>query len=458
MAAPVTPAYRAVTKFVLLAVAAWIGWKAITVGLATAYQVDDAALAAKLDPGNAAAALVLARQAADQEPDLRARAREVVLGVLAKRPADGRLFRALAWLDPDDPALTGRRWRVAAQLRPADVEALAWLADDAIARGDYAAGLEHCDALLRVSPGQAGNLFPILAQWLQTDARAGELARTLERRPPWRRSFAEYVGRKGSEKSLYYLVYIAMKLRHGSAPMDASEVRDLVNRLVHGGDFERAYLLWRSAMPPLQTQASMLHNGGLESPPGGTAFDWTLRATPGVAVAVEHGSGAHGNVLRLRFGGARVGEIGVAQTLLLPPGGYRVLGQVRSQDFSGAGSLEWRVYCLVRPSRLVVAAPLAPERDSDWSDFSLDLDVPEEGCPAQLLQLAHARTARPGNRSAVLSGSTISASKHNSLAPALRGVMAGLAIALLRSGAGTRLRFIRYKYRCGKTTRRGRAA
>ncbi len=388
MAAPVTHARGAVTKFALLAAAACIAWKVITVGLADLYRVNDAASASKLDSGDAAAALALARLAADERHDLRAQAREVVRGVLAKRPADGRLFRALAWLDPDDPALTGRRWRAAAQLRPADVEALAWLADDAIARGDFATALNHCDALLRVSPGQARNLFPILAQWLQTDARAAELARTLERRPPWRRSFAEYVGRKGPEKSLYPFVDIVMTLRHGAAPVDENEARDLVNRLVHGGDFERAYLLWRSVMPPLRASTSMLHNGALEMPQSGTAFDWTLRSTPGVVVAVEHGGVAHGNVLRLRFGGARVVEIGVAQTLLLPPGGYRVLGQVRSQDFRSTGGLEWRVYCLTKPSRLIAAVPVARERERDWSDFALDLEVPDDECPAQLLQLA----------------------------------------------------------------------
>lgn len=388
MAAPVTHAYGAVTKFVLLAAAACIAWKAIAVGLANLYLVDDAALASRLDTGNAAAAVALARRAADEGPDLRARAREVVLGVLAKRPADGRLFRALAWLDPDDPSLTRRRWHAAAQLRPVDVEALAWLADDAIARGDFAAALNHCDALLRVSPGQARNLFPVLAQWLQTEASAMELARTLERRPPWRRSFAEYMGRKGEENSLYPFAEIVQALRHGAAPVDENEARDLVNRLVHGGDFERAYLLWRSVMPPLRTSASMLHNGGLEMPASGVAFDWTLRSTAGVAVAVEHGGVAHGNVLRLRFGGARVVDIGVAQTLLLPPGGYRVLGQVHAQDLSGTGGLEWRVYCLIKPARLVAVAPVALERDHDWSDFALDLNVPDDGCPAQLLQLA----------------------------------------------------------------------
>lgn len=388
MAVPGTHAYSAVTKSALLLAAAWIAWKAITVGLADLYRADDAAFAAKLDTGNAAAALALARQAADAAPDLRAQARDVVLGALAKRPADGRLFRALARLDPDDTALTRRRWHAAALLRPADVEALAWLADDAIARGDFAEALNHCDALLRVSPAQARNLFPILAEWLQTGASTVALARTLERRPPWRRSFMEYLGRKGVESSLYTLARVVQTLRRSAAPVEPGEARDLVNRLVHDGDFERAYLLWRSVAPPLRASASMLYNGDLEMPTSGAAFDWTLRSAPGVAVAVEDGGLAHGKVLRLRFGGARVDEIGVAQTLLLPPGGYRVSGKVRSQDLISARGLEWRVHCLTRPSRLVAVAPVALERDHDWSDFSLDLDVPVNECPAQLLQLA----------------------------------------------------------------------
>jgi hypothetical protein len=385
-----------VTKCALLVAAAWIAWKAITMGLADLYRVDDAALAAKLDTGNAAAVLALAKHAADGAPELRAQARGVVLGVLATRPADGRLFRALARLDPDDTASTRRRWHAAAALRPADVEALAWLADDAIARGDLAAALDHCDAVLRVSPGQAQNLFPILAQWLQTGASTVALARTLERRPPWRRSFMEYLGRKGVESSLYPIAEVVQALRRSAAPVQPDEARDLVNRLAHDGDFERAYLLWLSVAPPLRENVGMLYNGGLEMPASGAVFDWTLRSTPGVAVAVEDGGLAHGKVLRLRFGGARVDEIGVAQTLLLPPGGYRVFGKVRSQDLSSAQSLEWRVHCLSRPSRLVAVAPVVLERDHGWSDFALDLDVPADECPAQLLQLAARARAAAG--------------------------------------------------------------
>ncbi|TDR38598.1 hypothetical protein DFR29_12099 [Tahibacter aquaticus] len=387
MTAPGTGTYKLAAKSALLAVAALIAWKAISLGLNTRYPVDYAALTANPDTDNAAVALVLARQAGDAGPDSRAQARDVVLGVLAKRPADGRLFRALAQLDKDNPELARRRWQAAALLRPADVETLAWLADDAVSRGDFSEALDHCDAVLRVSPAQARNLFPILSTWLQTGAATPALTRTLERRPPWRRSFMEYMAREGVENSLYTFSQVVQALRNSPAPADANEARPLVNRLVHDGDFERAYLLWRSVLPALQASTGMLYNGGFEMPASGAAFDWTLRSTQGVAVSVEDGGPARGNSLRLRFGGVRVAEIGVEQTLLLPPGGYRLLGEVRSQDLESAQGLEWRIYCLAKPSRMVAAVPVAVESDRDWSDFDLELDVPADGCPAQLLQL-----------------------------------------------------------------------
>jgi len=376
----------AVSKFALLALAGWVGWNALALGLGDFYLESDPAFAVKLDPGNAVAVMALARPRDDATPESKAQAREAVRHLLATRPADGRLFRLLAQLDGEDAAAALRHWQAAVQLRPADVEARAWLADDAIARGDFTAAVSHADALLRVSPEHARPLFPIFAHWLETGESTHALALTLERRPPWRRSFVDYMAREGDENSLYPFAQVVQALRNSAAPVAEDEARPVVNRLVHDGDFERAYLLWRSVLPPLQEQASMLYNGGFELPAGGAAFDWTLHSTPGAAVAVD-ADGAHAHALSLRFGGARVADIAIAQTLLLAPGSYRILGETRLEDLQSARGLEWRVYCLSDPARLIAASP-ALEGNRDWSGFDFALEVPGTDCPAQRLQLA----------------------------------------------------------------------
>lgn len=374
-------------RVALLAAAVVMAWKALALGLSDVYLDSDAALAARLCPGDAAAALAVARQAATAASAQRAQARDALLAVLATRPADGRLFRALARLEADDSVLAQRRWQAAVLLRPADVEARAWLADAAVARRDYTAALDHADALLRVAPTQARTLFPVLAQWLETGESRVALAQTLQRRPPWRRSFIDYMARDAAPSSLYALAQVLLALRRSTAPASPDEARGVINRLVQAQDFERAYLLWRALLPSLQASTGMLYNGDFELPASGSAFDWTLRSTPGATVGVEDGGAARGKVLHLRFGAARVSEIAVVQTLLLPHGGYRVLGQVRLQGLRSARGLEWRIYCLAGSARLIAAGAL-PEGSRDWSGFDFALDVPAQGCPAQRLQLA----------------------------------------------------------------------
>ncbi|MCQ4165470.1 hypothetical protein [Tahibacter harae] len=389
MVAPRPDFRRHLAKAVLLAAAAATAWKALVLGLGALYQADPGH-ATTLDQGNASAALALAKQAAAR-PDLRQRAGDAVRRALTQRPVDGRLFRALAQLDQGDATAARRRWQAAALLRPADVQARAWLADEAVAQGDFIAALEHTDALLRVAPAQTKNLFPILAQWLSSGEHTAAFAQTLEQRPPWRRSFADYLAREGTAASLYSFAQVAQRLRRGPAPLDPQEARGLVNRLVQEQDFERAYLLWRSVLPPLQESAGMLYNGGFEMPASAAAFDWTLRSTPGAGVSVEDGGTSRGKVLRLRFSGVPVTGIGVEQTLLLPRGVYRFLGQARQQDRHGT-PLEWRIYCLAGSSRLVATGPLAQD-DHDWSSFDFRLAVPAEDCSAQRLQLAAKRDA-----------------------------------------------------------------
>lgn len=394
MTVPASGVGRHLARAVLLAAAAATAWKALILGLGALYQAEQPGRAATLDPDNASAALALATQVATTGTDAHQQARDAVRHVLPQRPVDGRLFRALAQLDQADAAATQRRWQAAALLRPADVQARAWLADSAVAQGDFTAALDHADALLRVAPAQAKRLFPILAQWLESGDNTAAFAQTLERRPPWRRSFADYLAREGATASLYPFAQVVQRLRRSLAPLDPQEARGLINRLVQERDFERAYLLWRCVLPPLQESAGMLYNGGFEIPASAAAFDWTLRSSTGVAVSVEDGETSRGRILRLHFSGAPVARIGVEQTLLLPKGAYRILGQLRQRDRRGA-ALEWRIYCVAGSSHLVATGPLAGN-DHDWSGFDFRLDVPAEDCPAQRLQLAAPERAATG--------------------------------------------------------------
>ena len=376
-------------RLALIGLTALVAWKALAFALGDLLPDAGADTTVTLDPGNSVAVLALSRHAASAEAEAEAPARALhaVRSVLATRPADGRLFRVLAQLDSSDVSIAMRRWQAAIQLRPADVEARVWLADEAVSRQDYVTAMRHSDAVLRVSPQHAERLFPIFSQWLEAGTGVQALGDTLQHRPPWRRSFIDYVARTGDEKSLYPFAQVLQTLRGGPAPADQEEARPIVNRLVVNGDFELAYLLWRTVVPPVAGPASMLYNGSFALPATGAAFDWTLRSTIGAAVSVEADGPDHPDALCLRFQGGRVAEIGVGQILLLPPGTYRIAGQVRQEDMQSPRGLEWRLDCLGETPHAVGSAIL-PNGTQDWGGFAFDVTVPAQDCRAQRLQLA----------------------------------------------------------------------
>ena len=91
--------------------------------------------------------------------------------------------------------------------------------------------------------------------------------------------------------------------------------------------------------------------------------------------------------LFLEFGHSRVNFPGVFQTVILPPGAYRFKGLFKGEVIGPRG-LQWSINCIdgaaIGASQMFVgASPI-------WRDFEFGFTVPENGCRAQLIKLAHA--------------------------------------------------------------------
>ena len=94
--------------------------------------------------------------------------------------------------------------------------------------------------------------------------------------------------------------------------------------------------------------------------------------------------GSHRGRLRIEFSGARVRFANVEQLLLLPAGHYRLSGKVKAEDLHTARGLWWQLYCHSGPH---LGHTGLVSGNTDWTDFSLDFDVPQKNCSAQLLRL-----------------------------------------------------------------------
>lgn len=376
----------ALYRLLLAGLAVLAGGKALQLGLTDLGLRGDPARVLQFDPGNPQAVLRLARArapdavAADEDRSATVRA------ALARAPADGRLWRELAAVAGAGTAQGQAYLETALRLRPADVRTRAWLADNAAARGDLATAATHIDAILRVAPQHAAQLFPLLQAWLRRDDGPAAVAATFARAPAWRQGFFAAAPASPARENLLAMARLLLVLRRSATPPDLTEGLVVINRLLTLGEHERAWLLWQALQPAGERAGPQLRNGNFEREPLGGGFDWVLHrgggASASLSVVPEHDSRA----LRVRFDERPLQGAVVTQTLLLAPGRYRLSGTLRAGRTDRAAVVEWTVDCLApRAQRIAAEAPPAAAAQQ-WTGFALDFRVPND-CIAQRLQL-----------------------------------------------------------------------
>jgi hypothetical protein len=323
-----------------------------------------------------------------------AQPRAQIQAALARSPADGRLLRALAGLAGIDSEAGQTYLRQALRLRPADVQTRAWLADGALARNDIAAAAAHLDAILRVAPQRATQLFPLLQDWLRRDGGVAAVTTVFAAAPPWRRGFFASAPAAPHEASLQAMARLLLALRRSAAPANLDEGAVVIDRLLQQGEYERGWLLWLALQAPGARTGPQLSNGDFEQPGPGRGFDWVLRSGGGASATLRPAPQRDSQALRVRFDPRPLQGASVAQTLLLAPGGYRLRGEFLAGRLAQGDALEWRIDCLApRASR--VAATALPVAAAGWTPFQLEFHIPAQDCRAQRLQL---QASLPGAR------------------------------------------------------------
>jgi tetratricopeptide (TPR) repeat protein len=123
---------------------------------------------------------------------------------------------------------------------------------------------------------------------------------------------------------------------------------DYTNFLLNRNESEEAQEAWAAylgARKGAYLRSNLLFNGGFESEPTGSRFDWKVNETEGVEVArdsdVRHSGGWS---LRVRFGGEKNPEYrGVAQLAMLKPGKYRFEAYMRTSGLTTDKGLGIRI-------------------------------------------------------------------------------------------------------------------
>jgi len=173
----------------------------------------------------------------------------------------------------------------------------------------------------------------------------------------------EWMVRRGDANDKLANEYTEFRLRH--KPPDAAA---------------RGWALYAGTKSPGYPQANRIFNGDFESDPTGNRFDWRIEAREGAAVDFDETVRSSGRrSLRIRFDGTQnLGEIGVEQTVFLPPGRYRFQAFVRTQEISTDQGVAFRLTSEDAPQPInVTTDPL--RGTNEWTLTERLFEVPPSG-------------------------------------------------------------------------------
>lgn len=366
---------------VVLALAGLAGWRILALTQAGRWAAADPQRALYWNPRHPQALLALAEQqlAAGRLDQARASARRL----LAAEPLEGRAFGVLAAADAQqgrvDRALV--LYTIAARRSPRDLRARAWLTEHYLVAGDYPTALRHIDALLRTSPGLGPALMPLLGRLAADPRFATELARVLERRPPWRVGLLKTLQRAEDPRAADQ-VLSALRAAGG---LDAAEFDDWIAYLIRQGRWGEAYGRWAGTLDLQGGPLPPVYNGGFEQPVSNRGFDWRLSRTPGVSVDFVPDRSARGLTVHAAFRGRPAAGVGLEQPLLLAPGDYRFSARMRADALRSERGLEWTLTCFGQAQPFAASEPLAGS--FGWRTVTMQVNVPVTGCAGQWLRL-----------------------------------------------------------------------
>lgn len=378
----------------VLAVLAFAGWRTWTMMQADAALArGDVAEALRWRPHHPEALLGQATQrlAAGNLVGASASAQQV----LAEEPAEGRAYRVLAQVAVAEkqPDRARTLFRIAARRAPRDLPSRAWLAQDALLRGDHADAMAQIDRVLSLSPGAAASVFPVLVQLAGDPAFVEALADTLRHRPSWRPGLLAALRDPASGNPANADAVLAALQRRGG--LHADESAAWIESLLRDGRWGEAYARWASPMVAGGQPLALLYNGDFAQQPGGQGFDWRQPAVAGAILEYEPVPGRAGRTLHARFLGRRIAGPLLEHALLLAPGDYTFGFRRRLDGLRSDNGLQWTLACAGQGARVLARSqPLTGSRA--WQEERVAFTVPDVDCNGLWLRFGNAGNAGAG--------------------------------------------------------------
>ena len=376
------------------AIAAAIGWTAVTHSLATALRTRAPEQAHALAPNNAQiAATLAAKWVLDQSnPARQAEVTRLARQALQRDPTAVQAVTTLG-LQADlrgDKDSARSLFAYSQMLSRRDLTTQIWAIEDAVERGDIAGALRHYDIALRTNRTAPDLLYPVLAEAIGDAAIRAELVGTLATKPEWGTSFVDYVAAGGPDPQATASLF--RSLGRNGVPVSASGRTALIGALIAKGEHEDAWAFYASVHPGVDRRRSRdpRFTGDAEAP---SAFDWVAVNDAGISTTIQRGE--QGGIVDFAAPSTIGGPL-VRQAQLLPPGRYVLTGRSAGIDQPESSLPYWVLTCLDGRELGRVVLPSSGEGQARFAGL---FTVPA-ACPAQYLTLV----ARPSDSVSGASG------------------------------------------------------
>jgi hypothetical protein len=378
----------------LAAVAAAIGWSAVTHSLATALRARAPEQAHALAPGDARiAATLAAKWVLDRsDPVKQAEATRLAREALLRDPTVVQAVTTLG-LQADlrgDKEAARRLFAYSQILSRRDLTTQIWAIEDAVGRGDIAGALRHYDVALRTNRTAPDLLYPVLADAIGDAAIRAELVRTLAAKPAWGASFVDYVAVGGSDPQATASLF--RSLGRTGVPVSARGRTALIGKLMARGEYEDAWAFYASVHPGADRRRSRdpRFTGDAQNP---SPFDWFTVNDAGISTTIQRGE--QGGIVDFSAPSSIGGPL-LRQMQLLPAGRYVLSGRSAGINQPEASRPYWMLACL---DGRELGRIILPNSGEGQARFAGQFIVPA-ACPAQYLSLV----ARPSDEVSGVSG------------------------------------------------------
>jgi hypothetical protein len=248
----------------------------------------------------------------------------------------------------------------------------------------YTSMISEMNLVLGVSPEVRTAMLPELAKLISDPDGRLALAAVLADSPPWSQDFFQAAS-NANFTSQDAAALLSQLRQRGAGGEELRLAQSLYLRsLVSTGEYGRARAIWLEALPDAERQRSgLMFDGGFSGTEAPAPFGWTLHDQEAgrAEIAQSQEAGHHLDVHY--FGG--LDAVLAEQTLALPPGGYRLRFQARTNSEIRSGNIAWVVTCLPSGAE-AVRIPIEPSRD-EFQPIAATFSVPGSGCAGQRLLL-----------------------------------------------------------------------